>query len=89
MAAQDVAGYGPLRQAITSYLAVSRGVVCTQQQAMITRGFQSAQGLITRAILQPGDEVWLEDPGCFMVRIALELQAPASRAGPGMRMGSI
>jgi GntR family transcriptional regulator / MocR family aminotransferase len=70
MAAQDGAGYAPLCEAIASYLALSRGVLCSAKQVIITGGFQSALGIITRAFLQPGDEVWLEDPGYFMVPVA-------------------
>lgn len=66
------AGYPPLREAIRSYLAVSRGVTCSIDQLFITSGFQSAIGLITRAIFQRGDSVWMEDPGYFMARLALK-----------------
>jgi GntR family transcriptional regulator / MocR family aminotransferase len=66
------AGYPPLREAIRSYLAVSRGVTCSIDQLFITSGFQSALGLVTRALLQSGDHVWMEDPGYFMARLAFE-----------------
>jgi GntR family transcriptional regulator/MocR family aminotransferase len=56
-------GYTPLRRALTSYLAVSRGILCSPQQVIITSGFQGALGLITRAFLQPHDAVWFKDPG--------------------------
>jgi GntR family transcriptional regulator/MocR family aminotransferase len=72
MALPDPAGHRPLRDAIASYLAVSRGIVCPTEQVIITSGFQGALGLITRALFQPGDPVWLEDPGYFIVRRALE-----------------
>jgi GntR family transcriptional regulator/MocR family aminotransferase len=61
-----------LRAAITSYLAVSRGILCSAEQVIITSGFQSALGLITRTFLQPGDAVWFEDPGYFMARRGLD-----------------
>jgi GntR family transcriptional regulator/MocR family aminotransferase len=72
MSAPDPTGYAPLRSAITSYLAVSRGILCSAEQVIITSGFQSALGLITRTFLQPGDAVWFEDPGYFMARRGLE-----------------
>jgi GntR family transcriptional regulator / MocR family aminotransferase len=68
----DPAGYSPLRQAIASYLAVARGVRCHPEQVIVTSGFQAALGLITRAFITPGDEVWCEDPGYFMARLGLE-----------------
>jgi GntR family transcriptional regulator/MocR family aminotransferase len=72
MAGQRAAGYPPLREAVVSYLAVSRGIVCSAEQVILTCGFQSALGMIARAFLNPGDEVWLEDPCSFMVRMALK-----------------
>ena len=65
-------GYLPLREAIASYLAVSRGILCSPGQVFITSGFQSAIGLITRAFLRPGEDVWFEDPGYFLARMGLE-----------------
>lgn len=73
MFSPEPAGYKPLREAIASYLAVSRGIICSTNQVIITSGFQSALGMITRAFLQPRDQVWLEDPCYFMVRIALKV----------------
>lgn len=73
MAALVPAGYTPLREAIVSYLAVSRGILCSEEQVLITSGFQSALGMITRALLQPGDQIWLEDPCYFIVRMAMSV----------------
>ena len=72
MGSPDPAGYAPLREAIASYLAVARGILCSTEQVFITSGFQSALGLITRAFLHPGDDVWFEDPGYFLARMGLE-----------------
>lgn len=72
MALPDSAGYMPLREAVASYLAVSRGVLCSSAHVIITSGFQSALGLITRALYKPGDRIWLEDPCYFIVRKAFE-----------------
>ena len=72
MAVPDAAGYVPLRDAIASYLAVSRGILCSTEQVIITSGFQSALGLITRALFRPDDQIWLEDPCYFIVRRALK-----------------
>ena len=72
MVVGDPAGYAPLRQAIASYVAVARGVRCQPEQVIVTSGFQAALGLITRALLTPGDEAWCEDPGYFMARLGLQ-----------------
>lgn len=65
-------GYAPLREAIATYLAVSRGIRCHAGQIIIAAGFQGALSLLTRAFLQPGDEVWFEEPGYFFARDALK-----------------
>jgi GntR family transcriptional regulator / MocR family aminotransferase len=57
-------GLEALRVQVTAYLAVARGLVCSPADIIITGGYQGALGLITRALLHPGDLVWLEDP-CY------------------------
>jgi GntR family transcriptional regulator / MocR family aminotransferase len=59
----DPFGYRPLREAIADYLRAARGVRCTAEQVMVTSGSQQALDLTSRVILDPGDKVWLEDPG--------------------------
>jgi GntR family transcriptional regulator/MocR family aminotransferase len=71
--APDTPGHGPLRDAIASYVSVSRGVACTAGHVIVTPGFQGALALIARALMKSGDAVWFEDPGYFFARQALEL----------------
>lgn len=52
-----------LREALAHYLATSRGVRATADQIMILPSAQAALTLIAAAIITPGDEVWVEDPG--------------------------
>jgi GntR family transcriptional regulator/MocR family aminotransferase len=59
----NFAGYEPLREAVAAYLAVSRGVHCSPGQVLITHGAQGAIDLAARVLADPGDEVWVEDPG--------------------------
>jgi GntR family transcriptional regulator / MocR family aminotransferase len=61
--AGDVLGYRPLREAVAAHLGSTRGVVCTADQVMIISGIQQALDLVTRLVLDPGDEAWMEDPG--------------------------
>ncbi|HET6157112.1 MAG TPA: PLP-dependent aminotransferase family protein [Dongiaceae bacterium] len=70
---QPPAGDEHLRLQVARYLAVARGVSCTPAQILITNGYQGALGLITRALLKPGDRVWLEHPGYPNVHEALRL----------------
>ncbi|MCS3728113.1 MocR-like pyridoxine biosynthesis transcription factor PdxR [Bradyrhizobium betae] len=52
-----------LREALAHYLATSRGVRATADQIVILPSAQAALTLIAAAIITPGDEVWVEDPG--------------------------
>ena len=57
------AGLAELRIAIAAYLKLSRGIDCMASQVFITSGYRNSMELIVRALLQPGDGVWVEDPG--------------------------
>jgi GntR family transcriptional regulator/MocR family aminotransferase len=59
----DAGGYPPLRRAIAEYVGHSRGVRCSAEQIIVTSGAQQALDLLGRVLLDPGDEVWMEDPG--------------------------
>jgi len=69
--AYHVQGYPPLREAIARYLTVSRGVNCTADQIVVTNGAQSAFDLLARMLLDPGDTVWMEEPGYYGAAAAL------------------
>jgi GntR family transcriptional regulator/MocR family aminotransferase len=58
-----LAGHQGLRDAIAGYVAAVRGVNCSGEQVMITSGAQQGLDLIARLLLEPGDQVWMEDPG--------------------------
>jgi GntR family transcriptional regulator/MocR family aminotransferase len=75
LAYPDALGLPDLREAIASYLAVSRGVPCRAGQVIITSGYQAGLGLVARSLLRPGDGVWFEDPGYFLARQALAATA--------------
>ncbi len=59
----DARGYLPLRRAIAEYAGTARGVRCDADQIIITSGTQQALDLIARMLLDPGNAVWVEDPG--------------------------
>jgi GntR family transcriptional regulator/MocR family aminotransferase len=52
-----------LRIAIAAYLTSSRGARCTPEQVVIVHGAQQALDLVARVLVDPGDDVWMEDPG--------------------------
>jgi GntR family transcriptional regulator/MocR family aminotransferase len=58
-------GYKPLREAIANHLATTRAVKCSSDQVIIVSGSQQALDLTTRLLLDPEDNVCIEDP-CYM-----------------------
>jgi GntR family transcriptional regulator/MocR family aminotransferase len=44
-------------------MADTRGVRCTAAQVVVTSGTQESLDLVARLLLDPGDQVWMEDPG--------------------------
>jgi GntR family transcriptional regulator/MocR family aminotransferase len=69
----DPLGYLPLREALADHLRTVRSVRCDAQQIMIVSGSQQALVLAERALLSPGDAVWMEEPGYPGAREALVL----------------
>lgn len=61
----DVLGFAALREAISVYLNAARGVRCTPEQVIITTGAQAAFDMLARILLDPGDTVWMEEPGYY------------------------
>jgi GntR family transcriptional regulator/MocR family aminotransferase len=64
----DAAGYRPLREAIAAYLASARGVRCSWEQVVVLSGAQQGIELATRILIDPGDQVWHEEPGYLGAR---------------------
>jgi GntR family transcriptional regulator/MocR family aminotransferase len=60
-----IEGYPDLREALARYLTVSRGVNCAAEQIVVTNGAQSAFDLLARVLIDPGDTVWMEEPGYY------------------------
>jgi len=68
----EAAGYGLLREAIADYLRSVRGLICDTEQVVITAGAQQAIDLTARVLIDPGDKVWIEDPGYAGIRGVLK-----------------
>ncbi len=89
----DPMGLHELRVAIAAYLRTARGVRCDPGQVMIVNGSQQGLEIAARALLDPGDDVWLEDPGyrfarsvfvgsgCNIVPVAVDGEGLDVRAG--------
>jgi GntR family transcriptional regulator / MocR family aminotransferase len=59
----DPMGLRKLRSAIANYVRAARGVRCEDDQVMIVGGSQQALEIAARVLLDPGDSVWMEEPG--------------------------
>ena len=59
------------RNAICDYLRAARGVKCDTDQIMIVSGSQQALDITARVLLDPGNAVWVEEPGYSLERIVL------------------
>ncbi|MFK5977400.1 MAG: PLP-dependent aminotransferase family protein [Rhizobiaceae bacterium] len=68
---EDSAGHMPLRRNIAEYLAVHRGDRCDPEQILIVPGATAAFHLTVMLLSNPGEKVWLEDPGPDGVRAML------------------
>lgn len=59
----DAQGFKGLREALAAYLGAARAVRCDADQVFVISGAQQAIDLSARVLLDPGDRVWVEDPG--------------------------
>ena len=74
----DPAGFAALREAIAAQLRDRRHVRCDAGHVIVTSGTQQSLDIINRLMLDPDDEVWLEEPG--------SLAARATFVGAGVRL---
>jgi GntR family transcriptional regulator / MocR family aminotransferase len=56
-------GYPPLREEIAKYVSRSRAVTCSADEVIVVSGSQQGLDLCARLLLEPGDEVAIENPG--------------------------
>jgi GntR family transcriptional regulator / MocR family aminotransferase len=69
----DQAGSKPLRETIATYLRTARSLRCEAEQIMIVSGSQQALEVSARVLLDPGNSVWVEEPGYGLARDVLDL----------------
>jgi GntR family transcriptional regulator / MocR family aminotransferase len=62
-----------LREIIASYLRTARSLHCEAEQIMIVSGSQQALEISTRVLLDPGNRVWMEEPGYGLARNVFEV----------------
>ncbi|HEX7737065.1 MAG TPA: PLP-dependent aminotransferase family protein [Ktedonobacteraceae bacterium] len=68
---QEIAGYYPLREAISNHVSITRGVHCQAEQVILVPGAQAALDIAARLLLNPGDLAWIENPGYLGAQRAL------------------
>jgi len=61
-------GDADLRKAVATYLCDFRGARCSPDQILIVGGMQQAMLISAMALLDPGEPVWVEDPGFHQAR---------------------
>jgi GntR family transcriptional regulator/MocR family aminotransferase len=64
----DPAGHPELRAAIARHVGISRGVVASADDVLVTNGTQQALDVIARILLEKGDRIAVEDPGYILPR---------------------
>src|SRR5256885_443995 len=73
-------GVDALKQALAEHLRVARSVDCGPGQVLITEGVHQAIDLVVRSLADPGDCVWMEEPGYWgrSEEHTSELQSPCN-----------
>jgi GntR family transcriptional regulator/MocR family aminotransferase len=69
----DPAGSLEFRTTIATYLRTARAVNCEPEQILVVSGSQQALEISARALLNPGDRVWMEEPGYVLARQVLQM----------------
>jgi GntR family transcriptional regulator / MocR family aminotransferase len=64
-------GHPALRREIANFLGSVRGLVCRPEEVVVTSGTSGALDFLSRMLLDPGEEVWVEEPGFVEARWAL------------------
>jgi GntR family transcriptional regulator / MocR family aminotransferase len=64
----DQMGSMVFRETIANYLKTARSLYCEAEQVMIVAGSQQALEISARVLLDPGNRVWVEQPGYHLAR---------------------
>lgn len=88
----DPRGAERFRGAVCDYLRTARGVHCSPDQILIVSGSQQALDITARVLLDPGNAVWIEEPGYSLQRTVLSTAGchliPVPVDGEGMNVAA-
>lgn len=65
---RHISGLPQLKSQLAEYLFKSRGVKASEEQILITTSTQASLSLLSRCLADPGDDVFIEDPGYLGAR---------------------
>jgi GntR family transcriptional regulator/MocR family aminotransferase len=65
-------GYPPLREAISVFLAASRGIEVSAERVLVVTGIQQALNVMAQLFVRPGTPVVMEAPCCGIARHLFE-----------------
>ncbi len=68
LAPGDPCGEMILQRAIVDYLRLSRSIECQPEQVLVTGNYAASMRLLLRTLAQPGQHMWMEDPGFPLIR---------------------
>lgn len=89
----DPRGSPDLRRALQGYLWRARGLRCEPDQIVVVNGSQQGLDLCARLLLDPGDQVAMEDPGYDLAHRVFQAAGaevvPVAVDGEGMRVAKL
>lgn len=71
----DAQGWTPLREAIATHAALTRGIDCSPDEVIVTTTVPAGIDLAVRALGLAGTEAWVEEPGYLAAKRALQNNA--------------
>src|SRR5580704_18881394 len=87
--AEHAQGYAPLRVEIAKYVSRSRAVTCSAEEVIVVNGSQQGLDLCARLLLEPGDEIAVENPGYSGASRVFEATGARLRPIPVDREGMV
>jgi GntR family transcriptional regulator/MocR family aminotransferase len=85
----DPAGDPDLRRAIARHIGISRGVIASADDVIVTSGTQQALDIVGRVLLAPSDRIAVEDPGYSVARRLFEAMGARITPVPVDREGLV